>query len=281
MEWIYFIIGGAFIGILSGFFGIGGGIVLTPTLLVLGYDPSQAIILSLMLTLGSTVTGTISHIRLKNVNGRLAIILGIAGVIGSTVTAPFVKWLEASNGASLVISIAYIAILGWFSYQFFRKEKSDAKSKGKGAVPVIGFITGVISSLMGVSGGFVMTPLLSKWIRLDLKKAIGTSITAASIIVLSGIGSYMAAGETLDYRHGVLLIAGALIGTPIGSTQLKNFATDKVKRMLAFLYIIVAASVILKLLQIPTLSLILIGAAMVAFFAVLINKQRKEPSASA
>ncbi|MDW4525736.1 sulfite exporter TauE/SafE family protein [Rossellomorea marisflavi] len=281
MEWIYFIIGGAFIGILSGFFGIGGGIVLTPTLLVLGYDPGQAIILSLMLTLGSTVTGTISHIRLKNVNGRLAIILGIAGVIGSTVTAPFVKWLEASNGASLVISIAYIAILGWFSYQFFRKEKSDAKPKGKGAVPVIGFITGVISSLMGVSGGFVMTPLLSKWIRLDLKKAIGTSITAASIIVLSGIGSYMAAGETLDYRHGVLLIAGALIGTPIGSTQLKNFATDKVKRMLAFLYIIVAASVILKLLQIPTLSLILIGAAMVAFFAVLINKQRKEPSASA
>ncbi|MGG4547558.1 sulfite exporter TauE/SafE family protein [Rossellomorea marisflavi] len=281
MEWIYFIIGGAFIGILSGFFGIGGGIVLTPTLLVLGYDPSQAIILSLMLTLGSTVTGTISHIRLKNVNGRLAIILGIAGVIGSTVTAPFVKWLEASNGASLVISIVYIAILGWFSYQFFRTEKSDAKPKGKGAVPVIGFITGVISSLMGVSGGFVMTPLLSKWIRLDLKKAIGTSITAASIIVLSGIGSYMAAGETLDYRHGVLLIAGALIGTPIGSTQLKNFATDKVKRMLAFLYIIVAASVILKLLQIPTLSLILIGAAMVAFFAVLINKQRKEPSASA
>ncbi|GLI84653.1 UPF0721 transmembrane protein [Rossellomorea marisflavi] len=281
MEWIYFIIGGAFIGILSGFFGIGGGIVLTPTLLVLGYDPSQAIILSLMLTLGSTVTGTISHIRLKNVNGRLAIILGIAGVIGSTVTAPFVKWLEASNGASLFISIAYIAILGWFSYQFFRKEKSDAKPKGKGAVPVIGFITGVISSLMGVSGGFVMTPLLSKWIRLDLKKAIGTSITAASIIVLSGIGSYMAAGETLDYRHGVLLIAGALIGTPIGSTQLKNFATDKVKRMLAFLYIIVAASVILKLLQIPTLSLILIGAAMVAFFAVLINKQRKEQSASA
>ena len=275
MEWILFMIGGAVIGIISGFFGIGGGIVLTPTLLVLGYEPSQAIILSLMLTLGSTVTGTLSHLRLKNVNKKLAVLLGVSGVIGSVMTVPFVKWLDAINGASTFISIVYVGILSWFSYQFLSKRQQDTKQKGAFAAPVIGLFTGVISSLMGVSGGFVMTPLLTKWLKLDLNKAIGTSISAASIIVLSGITSYMYTGESLDYRHGILLIVGALIGTPIGSIQLKRFSSVIVKRMLAILYMVVAVSVIFKMLSIATVSLGLILAAVLVFFGMLIYSQQQ------
>jgi uncharacterized protein len=270
MEWILFMIGGAVIGIISGFFGIGGGIVLTPTLLVLGYEPSQAIILSLMLTLGSTVTGTLSHLRLKNVNKKLALLLGVFGVIGSVMTVPFVKWLDSINGASTFISIVYIGILSWFSYQFLSKRQQCTKAKGSIAAPVIGLFTGIISSLMGVSGGFVMTPLLTKWLRLDLNKAIGTSISAASIIVLSGITSYMYTGESLDYRHGILLIIGALIGTPIGSIQLKRFSGVIVKRMLAVLYMVVAVSVIFKMLSIASVSLGLILVAVLVFFGMLI-----------
>ncbi|BCB02582.1 sulfite exporter TauE/SafE family protein [Bacillus sp. KH172YL63] len=269
MEWILFMTGGAVIGIMSGFFGIGGGIVLTPTLLVLGYEPSQAITLSLMLTLGSTVTGTLSHIRLKNVNVKLAIMLGVSGVVGSVVTVPFVKWLDEINGASTFISVVYIGILSWFAYQFLSKRQQNSKTKGKSAVPVIGLSTGIISSLMGVSGGFVMTPLLTKWLKLNLNKAIGTSISAASIIVLSGITSYMYSGETLDYRHGILLIIGALIGTPIGSIQLKRFSGDVVKRMLAVLYIVVAVSVVLKMFSITTASLGLILVSVLVFFGML------------
>ncbi|WP_226673794.1 sulfite exporter TauE/SafE family protein [Rossellomorea aquimaris] len=270
MEWILFMIGGAVIGIISGFFGIGGGIVLTPTLLVLGYEPSQAIILSLMLTLGSTVTGTVSHLRLKNVNKKLAVLLGVSGVIGSVMTVPFVKWLDSINGASTFISIVYIGILSWFSYQFFSKRQEDTQAKGSFAAPVIGLFTGMISSLMGVSGGFVMTPLLTKWLKLDLNKAIGTSISAASIIVLSGIASFMYTGESLDYRHGVLLIIGALIGTPIGSIQLKRFSGVIVKRMLAILYMVVAVSVVFKMLSIASVSLGLILGAVLVFFGILV-----------
>jgi uncharacterized protein len=278
MEWILFMIGGAVIGIISGFFGIGGGIVLTPTLLVLGYEPSQAIILSLMLTLGSTVTGTLSHLRLGNVNKKLAVLLGLSGVVGSILTVPFVKWLDTINGASTFISIVYIGILSWFSYQFLSKPPQGTKAKGTTAAPVIGLFTGMISSLMGVSGGFVMTPLLTKWLKLDLTKAIGTSISAASIIVLSGITSYMYTGETLDYRHGILLIIGALIGTPIGSIQLKRFSGVIVKRMLAVLYMVVAASVIFKMLSIASVSLGLILGAVLFFFGMLIYSVQQSKS---
>ncbi|WP_299745909.1 sulfite exporter TauE/SafE family protein [uncultured Rossellomorea sp.] len=275
MEWLLFIIGGAVIGIISGFFGIGGGIVLTPTLLVLGYEPSQAIVLSLMLTLGSTATGTVSHIQLKNVNMKLAVVLGGFGVIGSVITVPFVKWLDSMNGASTVISIVYIGILSWFSYQFLTKRRKEAQAKGVSATPFIGIFTGIISSLMGVSGGFVMTPLLSKWLKLDLTKSIGTSISAASIIVLSGIGSYMYAGEALDYRHGIMLIIGTLIGTPIGSIQLKRFSDVTVKKMLAVLYMVVAVSVIFKMLSISSISLGLILASVLVFFGMLIYSQQR------
>ena len=128
---------------------------------------------------------------------------------------------------------------------------------------------------MGVSGGFVMTPLLSKWLKLDLNKAIGTSISAASIIVLSGIGSYLYAGEALDFRHGIMLIIGALIGTPIGSIQLKRFSGVSVKKMLAVLYMVVAVSVIFKMLSISSVSLGLILASVLVFFGMLIYSQQR------
>lgn len=89
MEFLSFIILGTVIGILSGFFGIGGGIILTPLLLILGYPVSTAIVLSLILTLGSTITGIFSHIRLKNVHLRDSLAVGLSGVLGSIFITPF------------------------------------------------------------------------------------------------------------------------------------------------------------------------------------------------
>lgn len=269
MEWLLFVIGGAVIGMISGFFGIGGGIILTPVLLVLGYEPSQAIILSLMLTLGSTVTGTLSHLKMKNVNIRLACLLGLFGVIGAVSTVPLVQGLEKINGASTVISAVYIIILSWFAFQYLTHNQSVKNERGKFWILLIGLFTGIMSSLMGVSGGFVMTPLLTKKVGIELKKAVGTSIAAASIIVISGIGSYVYGGAEMDYRHGLLLIGGALIGTPFGIINLKVFSVDKVKEMLAVFYIVVAFSVVLKLLSLTKLSLGLILTGVGLFIIVL------------
>ncbi|WP_144700636.1 sulfite exporter TauE/SafE family protein [Fictibacillus phosphorivorans] len=269
MEWLMFVIGGAAIGIISGFFGVGGGIILTPVLLVLDYEPTQAIILSLMLTLGSTVTGTLSHMKMKNVNIRSACSLGLFGVIGTVSTVPFVHWLEKINGASTVISVVYIITLSWFASQFLNNSQSVRKERRKSWIPLIGLFTGVLSSLMGVSGGFVMTPLLTKKVGIDLNRAIGTSIAAASIIVISGIGSYVYGGAEMDYRHGLLLIVGALIGTPFGIINLKKFSEIMVKEMLAVFYVVVALSVVFKMLSLTMLSLGLLLSAVGLFFIVL------------
>ena len=120
-----------------------------------------------------------------------------------------------------------------------------------------------------------MTPLLKNVREMELNKAIGTSIAAASVIVLSGIGSYFFSGAELDYTHGALLIIGAMIGTPAGSMQLKKFPEEHVKKMLGFLYLVVAGSVIFTFMSFPGVSLVLIGTACMIFFTLLFFKSAR------
>ncbi len=264
MMYISFILLGATIGILSGFFGIGGGIILTPLLLILGYEASTAIVLSLLLTLGSTVTGTLSHLRLKTFRFRDAGIIGLSGIIGSALITPVVFWLERHAGADVVLSSLYIVLLIGFSIQFLRPRSKKHPSfpvhhASIVKLAVIGLAAGVLSSLMGVSGGFLLTPLLLGWVRFPLKQAIGTSIASATLIVLGGVTSYVASGTSAPLSLGIALIVGAFIGSPLGASLLHRFNEPFVQKTLGIFYGVVALSVIVKVFGLPYLSLVLLA----------------------
>ncbi|WP_214889868.1 sulfite exporter TauE/SafE family protein [Exiguobacterium sp. s142] len=274
-----FLLLGTLIGILSGFFGIGGGILLTPLLLVFGYEASAAIALSLMLTLGSTTAGTISHLKLKNVNPKHALLIGAFGVVGTWVATPLVFYLETLDGAKPVISLAYIALLTYFAVSFFRSKQHEEGSIGSESVPRLGFIGlfgGFISSLMGVSGGFVLTPLQVKLLNTEMKRAVGTSIAAAFLIVVSGVINYAVAGADTNYWHGLALIAGAMIGSPIGAKQLQRFSSQLVKKALGGFYVAVAISVALNLLGFNDISLGLLVVLALSFIVALFIRPRRK-----
>ncbi|HBF58116.1 MULTISPECIES: sulfite exporter TauE/SafE family protein [unclassified Exiguobacterium] len=264
MIYISFTLLGATIGILSGFFGIGGGIILTPLLLILGYEASTAIVLSLLLTLGSTMTGTLSHLRLKTFRFRDAGVIGLTGIIGSMLITPVVFWLERHAGADVVLSSLYIVLLLGFSIQFLRprsKERSSFPVHDASVVKlaIIGLAAGILSSLMGVSGGFLLTPLLIGWVRFPLKQAIGTSIASATLIVLGGVTSYVASGTSAPLLLGIALIIGAFIGSPLGASLLQRFNETFVQKTLGIFYGVVALSVIVKVFGLPYLSLVLLA----------------------
>lgn len=264
MMYISFILLGATIGILSGFFGIGGGIILTPLLLILGYEASTAIVLSLLLTLGSTVTGTLSHLRLKTFRFRDAGIIGMSGIIGSALITPVVFWLERHAGADVVLSSLYIVLLIGFSIQFLRPRSKERPSfpvhhASVVKLAVIGLAAGILSSLMGVSGGFLLTPLLLAWVLFPLKQAIGTSIASATLIVLGGVTSYVASGTSAPLSLGIALIVGAFIGSPLGASLLHRFNEPFVQKTLGIFYSVVALSVIVKVFGLPYLSLVLLA----------------------
>lgn len=274
MDFYYFLPLGFFIGIISGFFGIGGGIILTPLLLILGFTPSVAIATSLMLTLGSTVSGTLSHLRLKNVVWKDSLIVGGVGIIGSTIATPIVLRLEAANGAHLVISIVYMGLLLYFAWKFLRPGQKSDDTKGMKnryvALAFTGIFAGFVSSLLGVSGGFIITPLLVSLAGYELKRAVGTSIASALLIVVSGLVNYSAANTDVDLLVGAMLIAGALLGAPIGARQLTHFKQSFVKKYLGIFYLTVATSVLLEVLSFNTASLILLIGLSAVFLIMLV-----------
>ncbi|WP_215145325.1 sulfite exporter TauE/SafE family protein [Exiguobacterium qingdaonense] len=279
LQLLQFLLLGTLIGILSGFFGIGGGIVLTPLLLVFGYEASAAIALSLMLTLGSTTAGTISHIRLRNVNVSHALWIGVFGIAGTWIATPLVFYLEGVDGATLIISLVYIALLSYFAISFFRSKQHVEGSAGADSVPrlgVIGVFAGFISSLMGVSGGFVLTPLQVKLLNTEMKRAVGTSISAALLIVISGVISYAVVGAETNYWHGIALIAGAMIGSPFGAKQLQRFSSQHVKKALGGFYLTVSVSVALNLIGWNTASLVLLVTLALLFIITLLVRPQKK-----
>ncbi|KTR60642.1 hypothetical protein RSA42_07985 [Exiguobacterium indicum] len=280
LAFYYFLILGFFIGIISGFFGIGGGIILTPLLLILGYAPSVAIATSLMLTLGSTVSGTISHLRLKNVVWRDSLVVGGVGIIGSTIATPLVLRLEEVNGAHLVISIVYIGLLLYFANKFLRpKATTDEQTGWKNrylALAFTGLFAGFISSLLGVSGGFIITPLLVGIVGYELKRAVGTSIASALLIVLSGLVNYTVASTNIDILVGIMLIVGALLGAPIGAKQLTHFESPFVKKYLGIFYLTVAVSVLLEVIGWNVASLsVLVALSLIFLLTLLIYSRRR------
>lgn len=279
MEFYYFLPLGFFIGIISGFFGIGGGIILTPLLLILGFTPSVAIATSLMLTLGSTVSGTLSHLRLKNVVWQDSLVVGAVGILGSTIATPIVLRLEEVNGAHLVISVVYIGLLLYFANKFLRPKSTDDTQTGwKNRYLALGFIglfAGFISSLLGVSGGFIITPLLVGIAGYELKRAVGTSIASALLIVLSGLVNYTVASTDVDLLVGIMLIIGALLGAPIGAKQLAHFESPFVKKYLGIFYLTVALSVLLEVLHFNTASLTVLVTLSIVFLMTLVVYSRK------
>lgn len=89
MKFIWFIVLGLVAGILSGLFGIGGGVIIVPALIfLLGIEPHIAIGTSLLIIIPTAITGTIKHLQLQHINWTIGVLAGIGGCVGS--------WLGAS-----------------------------------------------------------------------------------------------------------------------------------------------------------------------------------------
>jgi uncharacterized membrane protein YfcA len=81
---------------------------------------------------------------------------------------------------------------------------------------VIGAVTGSYSGFLGLGGGFVLVPLLTRWLRYDIKRAIGTSLLAIAILAVPGTITHALLGH-IDWKIAALLIVGVVPGAWLGS----------------------------------------------------------------
>ncbi|TCT20337.1 hypothetical protein EDD68_11419 [Melghiribacillus thermohalophilus] len=256
LELIMFLIIGMVIGIFSGFFGVGGGFILTPILLLSGYSPVIAIATSLLYTIGTSVSGVLVHFRLKNIQYKIATVVGLSGIAATQVAHPFVMFLEKMGWDVWLIPVFYLILLAYFAFSMLKKDKTSESfsvdridfSPSLFKQIWIGFFGGFISTSLGVGGGFVLVPLLITFLGMKPRQAVGTSLLGVLFMVSIGFITY-AIHTPINYWVGAALITGALIGGQLGGNLTTYYRNKEIRKLLGALYIFTWISLVFKLLS--------------------------------
>ncbi|MED3552466.1 sulfite exporter TauE/SafE family protein [Cytobacillus praedii] len=276
---LFFLLGGC-ISVLAGFFGVGGGFILTPMLMLIGFSPLEAIATSLLFTIGTSLSSIIAHIRMKSILWKEGMILGISGMAATQIAKPFVFFLESKGWDELAIPIFYIFLLAYFALKMLKQGK---RNQAKVKVPpastsiikmiLIGLFAGFISTTLGVGGGFIIVPLTITFLGIAPKEAVSSSMFAVLLIVVWGFMSY-AFTISIDYKIGFVLVAGGLIGSQIGVRLIKYYENREISLLLGALYLATLVSVVMKLVDLSYIGLILLAVFAGIFFIRSLIKVR-------
>lgn len=246
---------GLLIGILFGFFGMGGSFLVTPALLVLGYPSTVAVGSGLAFVFGTSVIGALRHRHHGQVDYKLALIMIVAMTLGIEAGKSVVFFLDATGIADVVISIAYIgllAVVGLFTLRdAWSSEGSDSTERNlsdwvqsihippmvtlRGDVRVsgtiifaVGFVIGVLSGFLGVGGGFLLMPAMMYGLGVPAAIAVGTDILQITISGAFGAFRYAQSGSVALPVVGALL-AGSALGARIGAGATRLVEEDAIK----------------------------------------------------
>ena len=237
---------GAVVGTLSGFFGIGGGVIIVPVLLFSGYTAAEAVATSLLFVVGTSLAGAKRHTSLGNVSWTTGLLIGLTGAVTAQLSSRLV--LAFSGTSDWLLNVFYLAILSYFAVTLLKKtSKRRPKENTTVAAGVIGATAGLLSVLLGIGGGFIIVPLLVSWLGYSTHRAVGTSLAAVLFIAFGGlVGSLPSL--TLDFLVPAALILGAFIGAPLGATVTSRYREKEISRRLALLYGVVILSIAFDLM---------------------------------
>jgi uncharacterized protein len=276
---------GAAVGFLSGMFGVGGGFLLTPLLMLMGIPPAIAVATGANQIVGTSVSGTMAQWRRGNVDVQMGAVLIAGGVVGALIGVFLLKILRELGQAGLIISLAYVCFLGtigalmlWESVRAMlraRAGKAGGTRKANqhnwihglplkmrfprsrlyiSAIPplVIGLLVGLLASFLGVGGGFIMVPAMIYLLRMPTNVVIGTSIF--QIIFVTAIVTLLHAtlNHTLDIVLALVLVIGGVVGGQFGVRAGQKFRGEQLRAMLALMVLGVALRILFDLVVRPS-----------------------------
>jgi len=232
---------GLIAGILSGMFGVGGGIVMTPAIdATVAVSPIQAIATPLPVIFPTSITGAYTYAKAGEVDRRAALWMSATGLAGAVIGAFATEW----NDPTLLLLVT-AGLLGWQSIGIIRgprRRNTTAKAAtvtSPGVFATIGAVAGIVSGLLGIGGGLVMVPLLSSWCRMPLKRALGTSLLTIPALVIPGTIVHAAFGN-IDWPLALFLTIGAVPGARIGATIALGTGERTLRTVVGFGMLVIA-----------------------------------------
>ena len=211
---------GALSGVLSGMFGIGGAVLTTPAIRVLGATALEAIGSTLPSILPSSISGSLRYNREGFVRHRIMAITSAFGIPASVIGA---RLSQAVPGNGHALMIATAVLVGYTAYRttYPSTAPPDASLPEKGReswwlLGLIGIAAGALSGLLGIGGGILMVPAFSTLVGLPLKDTIATSLACVGVFAIPGTITHAIQGD-INWTFALALAAGVIPGARIGA----------------------------------------------------------------
>ncbi len=274
---------GGGVGFLSGLFGVGGGFLMTPLLILNGISPAVAVGTEANQIVASSVSGAIAHWRRKNVDIKMGCVLLFGGLIGSTLGVQIFKFLRGLGQIDLAISISYVIFLGiigslmlveslramrrrkqvggprrklhqhnWLHGLPFKMRFRRSKLYISALLPLgIGVFVGVLAAIMGVGGGFIMVPAMIYILGMPTAVVVGTSLF--QIIFVTANVTFLQAwqNQTVDIVLSLILLIGGVVGAQIGTRASAALHGEQLRSLLAVMVLAVCAILGYRLVATP------------------------------
>lgn len=285
---------GGLVGLLSGIFGVGGGFLMTPLLIMFGIPPTVAAASDSNQIVGASTSGTLAHYRLGNVDMKMGILLLLGGIAGGAVGVQLIKVLRAMGNADFLINVTYVVMLGGVggymfveSLQALKKDKTNVQVGADSSVEkkpsafgrilaglpfqtefvksgvtmsalmplVLGIFVGVLAAIMGVGGGFIMVPVMVYLLRMPMHVVVGTSLFQILFTCINVTVMQAYTNHTVDFVLALLLLLGSTVGAQFGTKISKKLKGDQLKIILASLVLLVMVKMLFSLLMAPSVML--------------------------
>lgn len=234
---------GIITGFISGFFGVGGGMVLVPLLLMLGYVMKEAVAISIMQMVFSSLYGSFLNSKTAQNVVRDGIIIGVGGFVGGLQSGYIV-----TNVTNEFLQYLFIAILIFSILRIFYSpavHDCERKSHNKFSLFVIGFFIGIIAMSIGVGGSILLTPILVGFMKYDLKSATALGLFFVIFSSIAGFTSISLHGHML-YTEGAIVGICSLIGVYFGIKVKHIVKATSYKKYILILNIIILITMLYK-----------------------------------
>jgi uncharacterized protein len=271
---------GAGVGILSGMFGVGGGFLTTPLLIFYGIPPTVAAASAATQVTGASVSGALAHYKRGGVDIPMGIVLVVGGIAGALAGSVIFRWLQKGGQIDTVIAIIYVIMLGtigtlmaresWASISAARRGETLPPAKRRhhplvASLPlrwrfyasglyisplaplILGFVTGILTVLLGVGGGFIMVPAMLYLLGMATRVVVGTSLFQILFVTAATTMVHAMTTKAVDIVLAALLLLGSVAGAQIGANLAQKARPDYLRLLLAVIVLLVALRMIIGL----------------------------------
>ena len=264
---------GGGVGLLSGMFGVGGGFLTTPLLIFYGIPPTVAAASATTQVTGASVSGALAHYRRGGVDIPMGLVLVVGGILGAIAGSGIFRVLQGFGLIDTVINVLYVVLLLAVGVPMAREAAASVAASRAGtpkparkrghhplvaslplrwrfyasglyisplAPLILGFVTGILTVLLGVGGGFVMVPAMLYILGMATRVVVGTSLFQILFVTAATTMVHAVTTKAVDIVLAFFLLIGSVIGAQIGARIAQRFKPDHLRLILALIVLTVA-----------------------------------------